>query len=92
MKWKKKPNWFYLFVHLSAKFRIVKICLEEVYDCHNPIFIHGIFSGVDTQNGTARTELAWFDEASPHQILPWRSSGTHFPRFDQVWLGLTKFD
>ena len=58
--------------------------------CHNPIFTHGIFSGVGTQNGTARAEPAWPDEASPWQILPWRRSGTHFPRFDQVWLGLTE--
>ena len=58
--------------------------------CHNPIFTHGIFSGVDTQNGTARTKPAWPDEASPHQILPWRKSGTHFPRFDQVWPRLTE--
>ena len=27
-------------------------------NCHNPIFTHGIFSGVGTQNRTARTELA----------------------------------
>ena len=26
--------------------------------CHNPIFTHGIFSGVGTQNGTARAEPA----------------------------------
>ena len=57
--------------------------------CHNPIFTHRIFSGVGTQNGTARTKPAWPDEASPHQILPWRRFGTHFQRFDQVWLGLT---
>jgi hypothetical protein len=56
-----------------------------VYDvCHNPIFTHGIFSGVGAQNGTARTEPARFDDTSPHQILPRRRSGTHFPRFDQA--------
>jgi hypothetical protein len=40
-----KQNWFYLFVHFclmllfDAKCRIVKICLEEVYD----IFYHKWF-------------------------------------------------
>ena len=32
--------------------------LKVLPNCHNPIFTHGIFSGVDTQNGTARTEPA----------------------------------
>jgi hypothetical protein len=52
--------------------------------CHNPIFTHGIFSGVGAQIGTARTEPARSDDTSPHQILPRKRSGTHFPRFDQV--------
>ena len=60
--------------------------------CHNPIFTHGIFSGVGTQNETAQTKPAWSDESLPHQITPRRRSGTYFPKFDQVWLGLTRFD
>ena len=60
--------------------------------CHNPIFTLGIFSGVGKQNETAWTKPAWSDEGSPHQITPRRRSGTHFPKFDQIWLGLTRFD
>ena len=32
--------------------------LTPLRGCHNPIFTHGIFSSVDTQNETARTEPA----------------------------------
>ena len=60
--------------------------------CHNPIFTHGIFPGVGTQNEKARTKPAWSDKGSPHQILPRRRSGARFPKFDQVWLGLIRFD
>ena len=60
-----------------------KLCLKSVdvivshaqgHGCHNPIFTHRIFSGVGTQNGTARTEPAWPNEASPHQVLLDRKS------------------
>ena len=60
--------------------------------CHNPIFTPRIFLGVGTQNETAQTKPAWFDKGSPHQITPRRRSGTYFPKFYQVWLGLTRFD
>jgi hypothetical protein len=53
-------------------------------NCHNPIFTHGIFSGIDTQNEAARTKSACSDEVSSHQVLPRRRSGTRFPRFDKV--------
>ena len=68
-------------------------------NCHNPIFTHGIFSGVGTQNEAARTKPAWSDEGPPRQITSKWGLGhisqnpTKFsqgwPRFDrcltEVW-------
>jgi hypothetical protein len=42
---------------VSAKV-ILLVGHDKTLHCHNPIFTHGIFSGVGTQNGTARTEPA----------------------------------
>jgi hypothetical protein len=66
--------------------------VEEGGGCHNPIFTLGIFSDVDTQNEAVRTEPTWSDEGSPHQNDLKTRSGAHFPKFDQVWLGFTKFN
>ena len=56
--------------------------------CHNPIFTHRIFSGVGTQNETARTEPAQSDEGPPHQITSKHGPG-HISQnsgsFDQGW-------
>ena len=61
--------------------------------CHNPIFTHGIFLGVGTQNETTRTEPARSDEGLPHQITSEHGPG-HISQnsgsFDQVWPRLTK--
>ena len=57
--------------------------------CHNPIFTHGIFSGISMQNETTRTEPARPDEGPPHQITSEHGSG-HISqgaliKFDQGW-------
>jgi hypothetical protein len=69
---------------LCPTFLVPRNAEQRRGNCHNPIFSHGILSGVGAQNGTARAEPARSDNTSPHQILPIRRSGTHFPRFDQV--------
>ena len=60
--------------------------------CHNPIFTPGIFLDIDTQNEAIQTKPTWSDEDSPHQNDLKTRSRVHFPEFDQVWPGLTKFD
>jgi hypothetical protein len=69
---------------LCPTFPVPRNAKQRRGNCHNPIFTHGIFSGVGTQNEAARTKSACFDEGSSPQILPKRRSETHFPRFDQV--------
>jgi hypothetical protein len=57
--------------------------------CHNPIFIPGIFSGVDTQNEAARTEPARPERGS---VTLENSHNMARSAFLKVWRGLTKFD
>ena len=70
--------------------------------CHNPIFTHGIFSGVGTQNGTAWTRPDQSNRDPSFQNDPRILPRAPLPKFeevwpnstrvDQVWPGLTKFD
>ena len=69
---------------LCSTFLMPRNAKQRRGNCHNPIFAHGIFSGVDTQNKTALTKPACSDEGSPRQITPKRRPGAHFPEFDQV--------
>jgi hypothetical protein len=43
---------------LCPTFLVPRNAEQRRGNCHNPIFTHGIFSGVGMQNGTAWTELA----------------------------------
>ena len=43
---------------LCPTFLVPRNAKQRKGNCHNPIFTHGIFSGVGTQNGTARTKPA----------------------------------
>ena len=65
----------------------------HIWRCHNPIFTHGIFSGVGTQNEAARTKSAWSGEGLSHRITSEHNPG-HISQnsgsFDQVWPRLTK--
>ena len=43
---------------LCLMFLVPRNAKQRRGNCHNPIFTHGIFSGVDTQNEAARTKPA----------------------------------
>jgi hypothetical protein len=53
-------------------------------NCHNPIFIPGIFSGVGMQNETARTEPVKPDRDPPHQKSLKTRPRAYFPEFEEV--------
>jgi hypothetical protein len=57
--------------------------------CYNPIFTPRIFSGVDTQNETARTKPA---RAERDSVTLENSHNMARSTFLKVWGGLTKFD
>ena len=69
---------------LCSTFLVPRNTKQRRGNCHNPIFAHEIFSGVDTQNKIALTKPACSDEGSPRQTTPKRRPGAHFPEFDQV--------
>ena len=51
--------------------------------CHNPIFTHGIFSGVGAQNGTARTRLDRPKRDPSLQNNPGMLPRAHFPESEE---------
>jgi hypothetical protein len=51
---------------LYPTFLVPRNAKQRRGNCHNPIFTHGIFSGVGTQNETARTKPALSDKHLPH--------------------------
>ena len=53
---------------LCPTFLVPRNAKQRRGNCHNPIFTHGTFSGVGTQNETAQTEPAGSEEGLPHQI------------------------
>ena len=52
--------------------------------CHNPIFIPGIFSGVDAQNGTARTRPDQPNRDMSFQNDPRMLPRAPLPKFEEV--------
>ena len=80
---------------LCATFLVPRKAKQRRGNCHNCIFTHEIFSGVDTQNEVAQTKPDWSDEGSPRQITSKRGLG-HISRnptkFSQGWPSLTKVD
>jgi hypothetical protein len=72
---------------------IIPIGLDGLCEtCHNPIFTHGIFSDVDTQDEAARTEPAWSDEGPPRQITSKRGLGHISQNPTKFFEGWPRFD
>uniref|UniRef100_A0A2N9F2Z2 Uncharacterized protein n=1 Tax=Fagus sylvatica TaxID=28930 RepID=A0A2N9F2Z2_FAGSY len=56
---------------------------DDHADCHNSIFTHGIFSGVGTQNGTARTKPGMIRRGLATSNTPKKKVRDTFPK--PIW-------
>ena len=93
--WKQKGKRLFSFFCTKHNIQYVLHKINLYPMCHNSIFTPEIFSGVGTQNETARIKSAWSDEGSSYQITSKQGLGPisqNLTKVDQVWPKLTKFD
>ena len=70
---------------LCSAFLVPRNSKQRKGNCHNPIFIPGIFSGVGTQNEVTRTKPSRPEMVHHTQKTLKMGSRAHFPKSGEVW-------